>query len=165
MSTITIQKTLERGFWSGFFTGMGATVSDMFYASVGAFGIHLIADFDIVFFNGPIKCRQCPCIVSINKQIATYSTNKECISIAVFQLAYHRHYLRKFQFHNRHDLDLISLTPCIVAQSAADDNFSFPALAFSPAIWYKMFIKSVAGENSGTHPVREPLSPAESRGR
>ena len=43
--TITIQKTLERGFWSGFFTGMGATVSDMFYASVGAFGIHLIADF------------------------------------------------------------------------------------------------------------------------
>ncbi|MCR4822540.1 MAG: LysE family transporter [Treponema sp.] len=43
--TITIQKTLERGFWSGFATGMGATVSDVFYASVGAFGIHLIADF------------------------------------------------------------------------------------------------------------------------
>ena len=43
--TITIQKTLERGFLSGFFTGLGATVADMFYASVGAFGIHLIADF------------------------------------------------------------------------------------------------------------------------
>ena len=58
----------------------------------------VIADFDIVFFNGPIKCRQCPCIVSINKQIATYSTNKECISIAVFQLTYHKHHLRLFQF-------------------------------------------------------------------
>lgn len=53
--TITIQKTLERGFWSGFFTGLGATVADMFYASVGAFGIHLIADF----MNDHMRAIQC----------------------------------------------------------------------------------------------------------
>lgn len=53
--TITIQKTLERGFLAGFFTGLGATVADMFYASVGAFGIHLIADF----MNDHMRAIQC----------------------------------------------------------------------------------------------------------
>ncbi len=45
LGAMTIQRTLARGFWCGFATGMGSTLADIFYASVSAFSITIIANF------------------------------------------------------------------------------------------------------------------------
>lgn len=39
---LCIQRTLNRGRWSGFFTGVGAALSDIFYCLLTAFGLSLI---------------------------------------------------------------------------------------------------------------------------
>lgn len=45
IGALTIQRTLEGGFWYGFITGIGSSVADVLYASVGLFGITMITDF------------------------------------------------------------------------------------------------------------------------
>ena len=42
---LTIQRTMEHGFTSGFVTGLGSSAADVLYACVGVFGITLISDF------------------------------------------------------------------------------------------------------------------------
>lgn len=45
VGALTVQRTLHSGIRAGLFTGLGSSVADCFYASVGAFGITLISDF------------------------------------------------------------------------------------------------------------------------
>lgn len=41
MGVLIIQKTLSKGPWPGFFSGLGAAFADLFYASLVAFGLNL----------------------------------------------------------------------------------------------------------------------------
>ncbi len=42
---LCVQRTLNKGRWYGFLTGVGAAVSDMFYAGVTGFGMAFVMDF------------------------------------------------------------------------------------------------------------------------
>lgn len=45
IGALTIQRTLEGGFWYGFLTGLGSSAADMLYAVAGIFGITFITGF------------------------------------------------------------------------------------------------------------------------
>ena len=45
VGTMTIQRTLEHGGKAGLITGIGSSVADCIYASIGAFGLTLVSDF------------------------------------------------------------------------------------------------------------------------
>jgi threonine/homoserine/homoserine lactone efflux protein len=45
LGILCIQRTINKGFLSGFFSGLGAAIADILYASVAGFGISIIADF------------------------------------------------------------------------------------------------------------------------
>ena len=45
IGALSIQRTIERGFWTGLLTGMGSSVADLLYACIGVFGITLVTDF------------------------------------------------------------------------------------------------------------------------
>lgn len=45
IGVLTINRTLNGGFWTGFLTGLGSSAADVIYASVGAFGIGILSDF------------------------------------------------------------------------------------------------------------------------
>ncbi len=42
---LCIQRTLNKGRWHGFCTGIGATFSDLFYATITGFGMGFVVDF------------------------------------------------------------------------------------------------------------------------
>ena len=45
IGALSIQRTLEKGFWNGFLTGLGSSAADALYACIGVFGITMITDF------------------------------------------------------------------------------------------------------------------------
>lgn len=45
IGALTIQRTLEKGFFAGFVTGTGSSAADLIYSCAGVFGITIIADF------------------------------------------------------------------------------------------------------------------------
>ncbi len=45
VGVLCIQRTINKGRWYGFMTGIGATLSDIAYASLTAFGMSFIVDF------------------------------------------------------------------------------------------------------------------------
>ena len=45
IGALTIRRTLAYGFLAGFATGMGSSVADLLYASVGIFGLTIVSDF------------------------------------------------------------------------------------------------------------------------
>ncbi len=45
IGVLVIQKTIQKGRLSGFVSGLGAAVADMFYASVAAFGLGIVINF------------------------------------------------------------------------------------------------------------------------
>lgn len=45
VGVLTIQRTFESGIKAGLFTGLGSSVADCIYASIGAFGLTLLSDF------------------------------------------------------------------------------------------------------------------------
>lgn len=45
INMLTIQRTLNRGRWHGFMTGLGATLSDLVYALITLVGLSFVADF------------------------------------------------------------------------------------------------------------------------
>lgn len=45
IGALTIRRTLAYGFGTGFITGMGSSVADLLYASVGIFGLTMVSDF------------------------------------------------------------------------------------------------------------------------
>ncbi len=45
IGALTIGRTLERGFAAGFLTGIGSSIADLIYSSVGVFGITVVSDF------------------------------------------------------------------------------------------------------------------------
>ena len=45
IGALTIQRTLEKGVFAGFFTGMGSSAADLLYSAVGVLGITAISDF------------------------------------------------------------------------------------------------------------------------
>ncbi len=45
IGALTIQRTLERGFWAGFITGSGSSAADVIYGCAGVFGIAAISNF------------------------------------------------------------------------------------------------------------------------
>ena len=45
VGVLCIQRTLNKGRWEGFFTGVGASVSDLLYCLLAGFGIALVEDF------------------------------------------------------------------------------------------------------------------------
>ena len=45
IGALTIQRTLERGFFAGLITGTGSSAADLIYSFVGIFGITIISDF------------------------------------------------------------------------------------------------------------------------
>lgn len=45
VGTMTVQRTFRYGLKEGLVTGLGSSMADCFYASVGAFGLTLISDF------------------------------------------------------------------------------------------------------------------------
>lgn len=42
---LCVQRTLSNGRWTGFYTGVGAAISDLFYCMLAGFGLSLITDF------------------------------------------------------------------------------------------------------------------------
>lgn len=52
IGALTMQRTLERGFWAGLLTGLGSSAADLLYSSVGIFGIAMISDFLTKYQNG-----------------------------------------------------------------------------------------------------------------
>lgn len=45
IGALTIQRTLEKGFFSGLITGFGSSAADLIYSCIGVFGITIISDF------------------------------------------------------------------------------------------------------------------------
>lgn len=45
IGVLCIQRTLNKGRWSGFFTGLGAALSDMIYCLLTALGLSFVIDF------------------------------------------------------------------------------------------------------------------------
>ena len=45
VGVLCVQRTLNKGRWYGFATGLGAACSDIFYAAVTAFGMSFVMDF------------------------------------------------------------------------------------------------------------------------
>ena len=45
IALLCIQRTLNKGQWHGFFSGVGAALSDIFYAGIVSLGMGLIIDF------------------------------------------------------------------------------------------------------------------------
>ena len=45
IGALTIGRTLEKGFFTGFLTGMGSSAADLIYSCVGVFGITVVSDF------------------------------------------------------------------------------------------------------------------------
>ena len=45
IGALTIGRTLEKGFFAGFLTGMGSSAADLIYSCVGVFGITVVSDF------------------------------------------------------------------------------------------------------------------------
>ena len=45
VGALTVQRTLESGIKAGLLTGMGSSVADCIYASIGAFGLTVLSDF------------------------------------------------------------------------------------------------------------------------
>lgn len=45
IGALTIQRTLERGFFAGLVTGAGSSAADLLYSCVGVFGITVVSDF------------------------------------------------------------------------------------------------------------------------
>ena len=45
VGVMCIRRTLNKGRWHGFMTGMGASMSDLAYAAVTAFGMSFVFDF------------------------------------------------------------------------------------------------------------------------
>ena len=45
IGALTIQRTLEKGFFAGLITGVGSSAADLIYSCVGVFGITIISDF------------------------------------------------------------------------------------------------------------------------
>lgn len=45
LGVLCIQRTINKGFLSGFVSGIGAVLADVIYASIAGFGISIIADF------------------------------------------------------------------------------------------------------------------------
>ena len=45
VGVLCVQRTLKKGRWYGFATGIGAAVSDMIYAGITAFGMAFVMDF------------------------------------------------------------------------------------------------------------------------
>ncbi|MGL5318049.1 MAG: LysE family translocator [Bacteroidales bacterium] len=45
IGVLVIQRTLNKGRWHGFFSGLGAMVSDIVYAMVTGLGLHFVTDF------------------------------------------------------------------------------------------------------------------------
>lgn len=45
IGALSIQRTLEKGFWNGFLTGLGSSAADALYACLGVFGITIVTDF------------------------------------------------------------------------------------------------------------------------
>lgn len=42
---LCVQRTLNKGRWYGFVTGIGASLSDLIYVGITGFGMHLVTDF------------------------------------------------------------------------------------------------------------------------
>lgn len=45
IGVMIVQRTLTRGEWAGFFSGLGAALSDLLYALIAGFGFNLVIDF------------------------------------------------------------------------------------------------------------------------
>ena len=45
IGALTIQRTLEKGFFTGLVTGVGSSAADLIYSCAGVFGITIISDF------------------------------------------------------------------------------------------------------------------------
>lgn len=54
IGTLTIQRTLEKGFVYGLATGTGSTAADLLYAAVSLFGVSFISDF-LTKYTLPIR--------------------------------------------------------------------------------------------------------------
>ena len=54
IGALSIQRTIERGFWTDLLTGMGSSVADLLYACIGVFGITLVTDF-LKNYENPIS--------------------------------------------------------------------------------------------------------------
>ena len=39
IGVLCVQRTIEKGFWQGLFTGLGSSLADVIYASAGIFGL------------------------------------------------------------------------------------------------------------------------------
>lgn len=45
VGVLCVQRTLNKGRWYGFITGVGAAVSDLFYAVITVYGMSFVMDF------------------------------------------------------------------------------------------------------------------------
>ena len=45
VGVLCVQRTLKKGRWYGFVTGMGAAISDIFYAAITGYGMSFVMDF------------------------------------------------------------------------------------------------------------------------
>ena len=43
IGVLCVQRTIEKGFWQGLFTGLGSSLADVIYASAGIFGLSFIS--------------------------------------------------------------------------------------------------------------------------
>lgn len=54
IGALTIQRTLNGGFWAGLTTGLGSSAADLLYACAGVFGITLVSEF-LIRYQRPIS--------------------------------------------------------------------------------------------------------------
>lgn len=54
IGALTIQRTLNSGFWAGLATGLGSSAADLLYACAGVFGITLVSEF-LIRYQRPIS--------------------------------------------------------------------------------------------------------------
>jgi len=55
MNMLTIQRTLNRGRWHGFVTGLGAMLSDIIYAFITLVGFSFLSDF-LTVHESQLQC-------------------------------------------------------------------------------------------------------------
>lgn len=68
VGVVTIQRTLARGFWAGFISGLGSSFADVVYASISIFGLTMISNF-LLNYQKIICMIGCILIISIGVQL------------------------------------------------------------------------------------------------
>lgn len=79
VGTLSIKRTIENGFWSGFVTGLGCVLADVIYASLCIFGVEAATSF-IQKHSVPIRIIGCAIVIAYGIYMIAVRSRKTALS-------------------------------------------------------------------------------------